>query len=190
MDSGAARAQGDRGDRGAAGSGENLGPLRRAAAPRPDWLSRSLTSITERLSQRAAGSEPGAGNGTRAVSFQLSQGQPGLYSFVVLAIKEQSSSWGETRADPASRGWHGGGTAPPETRGRDRAGQGEGGSGRRDPGCPTDLGSAASRGCPTVTAPSPGSSGRVGPERAWGGAGTPPAGGGEGAGHGGNPPPS
>lgn len=81
---------------------------------RPDWLSRSLTSITKRLSQRAAGSEPGAGNGTRAVSFQLSEGQPGLYSFVLLAIKEQSSSRGETRAAPASRGWHEGGTAPLE----------------------------------------------------------------------------
>lgn len=97
----AARAQGDRG---AAGSGENLGPLERADALRPDWLSRSLTSITKRLSQRAAGSEPGTGIGTRAVSFQLSKGQPGLYSFVLLAIKEQSSSRGETRADPASRG--------------------------------------------------------------------------------------
>lgn len=85
MDSGAARAEGDRG---AAGSGGNIGPLERADALRPDRLSRSLTSITERLSQRAAGGEPGAENGTRAVSFQLSEGQPGLYSFVLLAIKE------------------------------------------------------------------------------------------------------
>lgn len=121
MDS-AARAEGDRG---AAGSGENLGPLERADALLPDWLSRSLTSITKRLSQRAAGSEPGAGNGTRAASFQLSKGQPGLYSFVLLAIKEQSSSRGETRAAPASRGWHEGGTAPLEVWGWDRGWAGE-----------------------------------------------------------------
>ena len=70
------------------GSGENIGPLKRADALRPDWLSCSLTSITKRLSQRAAGSKPRAGNGTEAVSFQLSKGQPGLYSFVLLTIKE------------------------------------------------------------------------------------------------------
>lgn len=82
---GAARAERDKS---ADGSGENISSLKRADALRPDWLSRSLTSITKRLSQRAAGSEPGAGNGTEAVSFQLSKGQPGLYSFVLLAIKE------------------------------------------------------------------------------------------------------
>lgn len=72
----------------AGGSGENIGPLKRADALQPDWLSCSLTSITKRLPQKAAGSEPRAGNGTQAVSFQLSQGQPVLYSFVLLAIKE------------------------------------------------------------------------------------------------------
>lgn len=63
-------------------------PLKRADVLWLDWLSRSLTSITKRLSQRAAGSEPRAGNCTKAISFQLSKGQPGLYSFVLLAIKK------------------------------------------------------------------------------------------------------
>lgn len=82
---GAARAERDRR---ADGSGENIGALKRADVLRPDWLSCLLTSITKPLSQRAAGSEPGSGNGTEAVSFQLSKGQPGLYLFVLMAIRE------------------------------------------------------------------------------------------------------
>lgn len=174
MDSGVARAEGDRG---AAGSGENLGALERADALRPDWLSRSLTSITERLSRGAAGSEPGAGNGTRAVSFQLSKGQPGLYSFVLLAIKEQSSSWGETRADPASRGWHEGGTAPSGIWGWDRGWA----RGRRlgvpRPRLPHGSGAGSIPGLPEGHRPVPWEIGPGGagtrPACAWGGAGTP-----------------
>lgn len=81
----AARAEGDRG---AAGSGGKLGAVEGAVALGAGGQSRSLTSIPEPSSPRAAGSEPGAVNGTRAVPFQLCQGQPGLHSFVWLAIME------------------------------------------------------------------------------------------------------